>query len=106
MAAITDPLEFDLYINAIKVNTSSVTLEGTFIDSDTNDHVIGKSYSGFIYHMCIYQYEYEPIVEIGLCDNDQCVNCPAGKCIYECSKDQYYETDTCADCADTCDTGC
>ena len=54
VASVVDPVEFDLYMNSIKVNTTPVTLSATFIDLDTKDHVIGKYYTGFIYRICIY----------------------------------------------------
>ena len=106
VVSVTDHVEFDLYINSVKITTTPVTLAETFIDLDTNDHVIGKDYTGFIYRICIYQYQFEPSVETGECDSDECVNCPAGQCIYECSKDQYYETSECQDCDDSCTDGC
>ena len=99
--------DVSIYING---NVENFALTDLIIGQEETTHLIGQSYIGFLYSLCLRQRvftEFDIDTSVPDCPTPvNCAFCPISTCLSNCEYDQFLDSDQCGDCLDSCTEGC
>ena len=108
ISLVVDGLNASFFLNGTE--DSATVLSEMFVDTPLNSHVIGGTFTGFMYSFCLNNYvttTYNIDLDPPCQDIIQCATCPIGVCLSECEVEQYIEEDfRCGLCREDCNDGC
>ena len=107
-----DNTQISFYYNGTMLN--AFTVENFILyDSNSNEHIIGEQYSGFVFRWAYYadvdkSHLTSDIITDHTCPQvNHCTACPVDECLIDCDWDQLLDDNNmCEDCLPECDGGC